>query len=113
MLKLYDYLDDKMVQQFEYQYQQTKLQHFASEVMETLDIDDETEIASSISRAILACASLNISIKNNFKKMFRFDGNNMVTDYKISSLATYLIIINCNPMHVHVAKAQLFFAMRK
>ncbi|HEY0031024.1 MAG TPA: hypothetical protein VGC65_09720 [Bacteroidia bacterium] len=114
MLKLYDYLEAMMeVRNNRQWYFETRLNYFASDVMETLEIKDPAEIAFSLERAFQACKTLNIPFSRNFKKVFRFDGEKLFADWKISALAGYLIIINCNPSYPPVANAQLFFAMNQ
>ena len=114
MLKLYNYLDNAIEQRHNQQWHfEAKLNYFACDIMETLDIEDAAEIATSLNRAFQACGSLNIPFSSNFKRVYRFNGKELIADWKISSLACYLIIINCNPCHESVAKAQLFFAMNK
>ena len=114
MLKLYNYLDTMMEERNNQQwYFEAKLNYFACDVMETLDIEDAEEIAVSLNRAFQACGTLNIPFNRNFKRVYRFDGESLIADWKISSLACYLIIINCNPSHESVAKAQLYFAMNQ
>jgi len=114
MLKIYDYLEAVMEEQNNRQwYFENRLNLFASEIMETLEIEDSDEIALAINRAFRACGSLNIPFNRNFKKVYRFDGIQLMMDWKISPLACYLIIINCNPDNEQVAKAQLYFAMNQ
>ena len=91
---------------------EARLNYYASEIMRTLAIEDEEEIALSLSRAFRVCASLNIPFHRHFKKVYCFDGTYLIPDWKISDLASYLIVINCNPIHEGVAKAQLYFAMK-
>ena len=91
---------------------ETGLHYFVSEIMETLDIDDADEIERSLSRTFQVCDTLRISVSRNFKRVYRYDGHNMIADWKISSLACYLIVINSNPGNERVAKAQLYFAMK-
>jgi UV DNA damage repair endonuclease len=90
-----------------------KLNYLASEIMEMLAIEDADEMTSSIERAILVCNMLHIPLRRNFHKVFSFDGNDMTDDWKISALACYLIIINSDPKHEGVAKAQLWFALNQ
>lgn len=87
------------------------LNYLASEIMEALQIEDAEEIATSLNRAFLACRILQIPLHRNFKKIYCYDGKTMTADWKISSLACYLIVINCNPAHENVAKAQIYFAL--
>ncbi|MDZ4795700.1 MAG: hypothetical protein SGI83_15585 [Bacteroidota bacterium] len=90
-----------------------RLTYFVSEIMDGLNIDSLDEIAIALNRAFQACEILQLPIYRNFKRVYRFDGENMIADWKISALACYLVIINCNPGNENVAKAQLYFAMNK
>ena len=92
---------------------EARLNYFVSEIMNRLNIDNMDEIAMSLNRAFQACDILQLPIHRNFKRVYRFDGENMIVDWKISGLACYLVIINCNPGNENVAKAQLYFAMNK
>jgi hypothetical protein len=97
-----------------YQYtrvEDAQLNHLASEVLESLEVVDEAEIAESLNRTFLACRMLNIPVRQNFRRVFCFDGTQMIADWKMSSLACYLLVINCNPSHEAVARAQLFYVM--
>ena len=94
-------------------YFEARLHYFVSEIMEMLDIDDAEEIEASLTRAIQTCGTLQLAFNLNFKRVYRCDGQHVKTDWKLSSLACYLIIINCNPCYERVAKAQLYFVMRK
>jgi len=96
MLKLYDYLEAMIEESNNRQrFIETKLNYFASEIMETLHIEDAAEIALSLNRTFQACGILHIPFNRNFKKVYRSDGENLIADWKISSFACYLIIINC------------------
>ena len=90
-----------------------RLIYFLSEISEALLIVDEQEIALSLKRAFQTCETLHLSLQQNFKKVFRHDGTHLRVDWKISSLACYLLIINCDPKNEHVAKAQLYFALAR
>ncbi len=114
MLKPYDHLEAVMEENSSRQYYfESKLFFFASDIMNFLKIFETSEIDNSFNRAFQAYSTLNIPISINFKKVYRFDGENLITDWKLSSLACFLIIINCNPSNPEVAKAQLFFAQNR
>jgi DNA-damage-inducible protein D len=114
MLKLYDYLEAMIEERNRrYWFFETKLNFYASEIMQSLDIEDADDIASSLNRAFRACETLQIPLNRNFKRVYCSDGKNLNLDWKISAFACYLIIINCNPRHESVAKAQLYFAMNQ
>ena len=111
-IEIYDYLDSIMQEYKKQEWlRELKLDFFVSDVMKNLNINDETEITISINRTLDVCHNLKISVPQNFKKIYRSDGYNIHTDWKISSLACYLIIINCNPNNETVAKAQLHFVL--
>jgi len=110
MLKLFEDTEKTIEQQNKQCFFEARLNYFASEIMQSLEIEDAEEIANSYYRAFQACSVLHISFNRNFKRVYRYDGTNMIADWKVSALAYYLIIINCNPCNEQVAKAQLYFA---
>jgi len=113
-LKIYDYLDIVMQEhQKQRWFKNFELNYFVSDIMSNLNIDNAQEIEISLKRTFNACNTLRISKRQNFKKIYRFDGKNLHIDWKISSLACYLIIINCNPTNEFVARAQLHFALNR
>ena len=87
------------------------LHHLASDIMCTLQITDEEEILESVDRAIHACQMLHIPVSDHFRREFLYDELGIIEDWRLSSLACYLIIINSDPRHECVARAQLYFAM--
>ena len=113
-IKLYDYLDIVMQEQQKQEWFKTdQLNYFLRDIMNNLNIDDSAEIDIAVQRSFDACKILHISKNENFKKIYRFDGENLHIDWKISSLACYLIIINCNPINKFVARAQLYYAVNR
>lgn len=111
MLKPFDHLESVMEENSHRQnYIDSNLLFFVSDIMKFLNIADDAEINRSIDRAFHAYYALSIPIEINFKKVYLFDGENIISDWKISPLAVYLIIINCDPRNRNIAKAQLFFA---
>ena len=98
---------------FERKKADSQLLYYASDLVESLMIEDREELQFAIKRAFKACTALRISVRDNFKSVIRFDGVNLLEDWKISSLASYLIIINANPLNPNVAKAQLYYIYKK
>ena len=114
MLKLYDYLETLIEAQKKREFVfENELNFFASDILQNLNIDDKEEVNESITRVFETCNVLNISKASHFKKVYRFDGVNLISDWKISPFACYLIIINCNPKNINVAKAQLYFVANR
>ena len=114
MLTLYNHLDAMMEgHENRNRFFETKLIYLMSEIKESLKIENSDEIDLAFSRAIQACEALHIPFDYHFKKLFRYEGQQLIVDWKISSLASYLIIVNCNPTNKNVAKAQLYFAVNQ
>lgn len=111
MLKLYNPLEDTLIQ-YNRNKKVVELVYYASEIMESLGFSEEEELRTAINRTFEICASLHISIDENFRTIYRFNGDDLIADWKISPLACYLIIINANPSNPKVAKAQLFFIIQ-
>ncbi|MCE3280081.1 MAG: hypothetical protein K0S44_2272 [Bacteroidetes bacterium] len=84
---------------------------YASELIERLSVTEE-DLDAAIERAFKACSSLNISIKQNFKSVFRTCEDHLVTDWRLSPLACYLIVINADPSNEQVARMQIHFATK-
>ena len=113
-IKLYDYLDIVLQEHQKQQwFKNYQLHYFVRDIMNNLNINNTQEIEIAVQRTLDACKILEISKSQNFKKIYRYDGANLHVDWKISALACYLIIINCNPANEFVAKAQLHFALNR
>ena len=112
MLKLYDYLDEVLATRHIRQMrQQVKLEYYASELMEKMDISNADDMSDTLFRTMKICAALDIPISDHFKKIYRYDGEQMITDWQMSALACYLMMLNGNPMNSAVAKAQFYVAI--
>jgi len=58
----------------------------------------EDDYEEAVSRAQRILKALHIPVELNIRKIFRsYDGHTILKDYKISRLATYLIVMNANP----------------
>jgi hypothetical protein len=111
MLKIYDYLDEvlatKQIRQIR---RHQKLAYYASDIMERMGETSTDSMADTMLRTFKICSALDISINENFKKIYRYDGQRMVPDWQISPLGCYLLMLNGNPLNPAVAKVQLFAA---
>jgi hypothetical protein len=109
MLKLYDHLDAILENDRFPQTQNAIFRHWASELMESLGYTDWEELNRSLSRSIEVCCSMNISVAANFKRVYRFSGEELHEDWLLSDLGGYLLILNGNSGNRHVARAQLYW----
>ncbi len=91
--------------------QLNNIRYYASDMMEYLGIKEEQEINSVVERALKACAAMDIPIEENFMCVYRSGGTGLIPDWKLSSLACYLVTINGDPANPKIARAQLFFVL--
>ena len=111
MLKIYDYLDEVLAtQQIRQTRHHQKLEYYASDILERMGDISAEHFADTLFRTFKICSALEISINDNFKKIYRYDGEKMITDWQLSPLACYLLMLNGNPMNPSVAKVQLYAA---
>jgi hypothetical protein len=109
MLKLYDPWEnifDSLLQKDTV----PELIYYASEIEQSMGFTGD-ELEEAIERAFQACTNMHIAIDDHFKAIFRSDDTHeMLPDWKLSSLACYLLIINANPANCKVARMQLLSA---
>jgi hypothetical protein len=111
MLKLYDPWEH-ILQSLQQKERDPELLYYASEIEQSMGFTDN-EIETAIERAFQACSTMHITIEDHFKPIFRSDNSQeLLNDWKLSSLACYLLIINANPSNANVARIQLFFASK-
>ena len=88
------------------------LKFYASEIMEQLGYESYDEMTLVLNRAIQACKVMNISVGHHFRHVYRYDGDKIRLDWKLSSLASYLLVVNADPGNPVVARAQLYVFMK-
>ncbi len=113
MLKLYDYLDEVLaIEKVAQMRRHQKLDYYASELMVRMSDTSEEDFKETLLRTFKICGALEISIGENFKKVYRYDGQKLITDWQLSPLGCYLFLLNGNPTNPSVAKMQLFAALK-
>ncbi|WP_317897619.1 hypothetical protein [Aurantibacillus circumpalustris] len=111
MLSLYDHLETIITDRDNYRRSnEQRFTNFASQLLEALEVNTTEEIKLALERAFRACNSLHIPFEQNFKRVYIFNGEQLIPDWKITQFASYLIVMNCDPGHELVARAQIYFA---
>ena len=111
MIKIYDYLDEVLaMQQIRQTRHRKKLEYYASEVLVRMGATTNEDYEETLFRTFKICSAMDISIDDNFKKIYRFDGQKTITDWQLSPLACYLLMLNGNPLNPSVAKVQIYAA---
>lgn len=71
------------------------------------------DIAGAIGRAMQVCEQAGFAVPVHFRHVFRPTGEGLQRDVRLSSLASYLVIINAGTEHEAVAKAQIIAYFKK
>ena len=112
MLKTTDTIEE-LIEYDRYSYSQAPpLKFYASDIMEQLDYESYDDMTIVLNRAMQACSAMNISVQQHFRQVYRYDGEKTWLDWKLSTLACYLVVVNADPGNPVVARAQLHIFMR-
>lgn len=107
ILQPFDYLDEILENQHRHE-QETAVAYYASEVLEALGYGPG-QGEDALQRAMRACAALHLPVELNFRKTYCSHAGQMEPDWQLSPLASYFLIVNCDPSYPQVAQAQLLF----
>ena len=83
---------------------------FALDVMQLLGYESWAAFQKVINRALGACMSLNIKVDDNFEQVQHEVDGKLVSDYKLSRFACYMVAMNGDSKKPEVAAAQAYFA---
>lgn len=83
---------------------------WASDFMEMLGYPHMTSFLAPINRAMTACIAAKVDALDNFVKTTREVQGKLITDYKLTRFACYMVAMNGDPKKPQVAAAQAFFA---
>ncbi|MBO9150912.1 hypothetical protein ACFOTA_01720 [Chitinophaga sp. GCM10012297] len=105
MLQSFDYLDEILERQHRTA-RDMEPAYYASELLEALGYSLQ-EAGGAMERAMQACAALHIPVELNFRRAYCCNNSEMEADWLLSGLAGYFLIVNCDPRHPAVARAQI------
>ena len=88
----------------------------ARELQQVLEYKEWRKFNNVISKATIACNNSNVDINEQFADVGKLSiningGKRIITDYKLSRYACYLIVMNGNPKKEIIALAQTYFAL--
>ncbi len=83
------------------------LRHYAIDVLERAGIREEEEMDRALLRAMQVCQSLDIPLEENFRMVYRNKDDKILKDFKLSELASSLLMMNANTTNVYVARTQV------
>ncbi len=105
MLQPIDYLDEILAEQQRVS-RDMEPAYYASELLEALGYSLQ-EAHTAMERAMQACAALHLPVELNFRRTYCCNDSGMEEDWLLSGLAGYFLVINCDPRHPAVARAQI------
>lgn len=87
---------------------------FASEAAEKMEFKNSNEYHKAIKSAMELCLHAGLSIENNFRQVYScsIEGR-ILFDWKLSSLAYYLVCMNGETTNPKVAKMQIELLINK
>ena len=111
-LRVYDPIEDYLDREHIRGYVEVPLRCLASHVAEELDLDEE-DLSRAMQRTFDVCCHMHIDIRRHFRQVYISDEQGMRTDWLMSDLGSYLLLINGSTANPHVARAQVYFLMQR
>lgn len=99
--------ETEVIQWFREAMEQRELKYTATQLLETLDLNKVDELEEAIHRAFIACRKLDINTREHFQQIYCAQETYLCIDWRLSTFAYLLILVNCNPLHPLVAKTQI------
>ncbi|CAN5211075.1 hypothetical protein BH23BAC1_BH23BAC1_33150 [soil metagenome] len=106
LITVYDHTTPKFIEGFIDYFNRRNCVYYASEVFKDFNFSKEIAINYAIKRAKYACTTLNVPIAEHFVSVYRSINDEVYVDWKLSSFAAYLTLINGNPSDPLVARFQ-------
>jgi len=106
-LVTYEYSSFRALQEFIDSFQERNCKYYASEVFKDENFDEEETIYKAIDRAIKACISINLSVGQHFKTVYKSVNDDIYIDWKMSAFGCYLALINGDPTNPMIARLQM------
>lgn len=83
------------------------LLYYASEAADQMSFESLDELQGAVERAMQVCQAGGLSIKTNFKRVFKCSSSGLVFDWKLSELAYCLVRLNGDASNPRVARLQI------
>ncbi|MDR3680960.1 MAG: hypothetical protein P4L41_13430 [Flavipsychrobacter sp.] len=109
MLSIYDHLDNIIE---ELHYSRIPLRHLASELISEFGYENE-HMKDALEKTFELCFMMDIPIDLHFKKVYLYEGESLLTDWMLSDLASYMLLMNGDVHNPNVAKARLYLLHKK
>src|SRR5216684_5413284 len=105
LLSLYDPYEDFFDSD---KYHTVPLPCLASELATAYGFTDKADLEHALNEAFEVCLLTGIPIREHFKRVYLCENDCLVTDWLLSELGSYLLLINGNARNPAVAKARVY-----
>ena len=109
MLRQFDFFETERPTYLYESRAETSYDYYLGEICSKLGLEDENDVELALSRVFDAFRTLELSIPENFKKIYFEEEESIFFDWKLSKLALYLFVINANTSNPNVARMQVHF----
>jgi DNA-damage-inducible protein D len=82
---------------------------YSSDLARLLGYVNDSSFEEVVESAMRACAALQLQVSDHFAAILRASELGLFTDWSLSRVACYLIVMNADPSHSQVIKAQRYF----
>jgi hypothetical protein len=83
------------------------LVYYASEAADQMGFDTLNELQDAVQRAMDLCQATGLPVRTNFRRIFKASPVGLMYDWKLSTLAYYLVQLNGDSSNPRVARLQM------
>ena len=105
MLSIYDPYDDVPGYLLK---ARVALNHLASELGREYGFENDAALQLALAHALDVCRMLHIPIRAHFMRVFLYGNTGLETDWLLSDLGAYLLLMNAGHRNYYIARAQLY-----
>ncbi len=109
MLSVYDQRND-ILNSFDFS--NVPLRHLASELMQEYGYEDNS-LKVAMEQAFEMCVIMDIPIRTHFKKVYLYENGELRSDWMLSDVGSYLLLMNGDVHTPNVAKARMYMLYSK
>lgn len=105
-ITVYDHSTSRIFDNFIENFHRRNCVHYPSDIFKDENYKKEIAINYAINRAKMACSALNVPLAEHFVSVYRAIDEEVYVDWKLSSYAAYMTLINGDPSDPLVAEFQ-------
>jgi hypothetical protein len=83
------------------------LMYYASDVADKMQFQSVEEFHDAVKRAMEICLAAGLSVRRNFKQIYKCSPDGVTYDWKLSALGFQLVCLNGSPENPNTARMQI------